>query len=131
MLAALHGLLFASIVYGAVSTSTPPTTPLDKNTNEYAKERMLEEFGTSTVMARIAFCESTDRQFYDDGEVLKGEKDSDDRGLFQINQVYHLKESESLIMDTATVDGNIEYAKFLYQTQGTAPWKASSKCWKD
>jgi hypothetical protein len=47
----------------------------------------------------------------------------------QINEKYHLEESVKLGMNIHTLEGNLEYAKHLYETEGTKPWKYSSACW--
>ena len=32
-------------------------------------------------------------------------------------------------LDINTLSGNVTYARYLYQTDGLAPWLASSGCW--
>lgn len=80
-------------------------------------------------MYRIAGCESQYRQFNSDGSVLRGEVNNEDIGVFQINEHYHLKESEDLGYDIYTTAGNIEFAEYLYRKEGLAPWGWSSPCW--
>lgn len=77
----------------------------------------------------VAYCESGLKQFDADGKVLSGRIVPQDRGLFQINQTYHLAKSLEMGLDIETVEGNIAYAKYLYDTQGFGPWSASKACW--
>ena len=80
-------------------------------------------------MAEIAKCESTFRQYDSKGEVIKGIVNKSDVGVMQINKYYHLKQAEKLGYDLHTIEGNMAYAKALYEREGTKPWNASSKCW--
>lgn len=80
-------------------------------------------------MNRVAYCESTWRQFNDDGTVLRGIVNSKDIGYFEINEKYHLKEAITLGIDIYTLEGNIRFAKYLYDTQGLRPWASSESCW--
>ena len=83
----------------------------------------------------IADCESGNgtpesaRQFNDDGTVLRGVANRQDAGYFQINEHYHLKAAKKLGYDIYTEEGNISYALYLYQREGTTPWLASKACW--
>ncbi len=92
-------------------------------------ELISQEFGTSSVMHRIAQCESGKRQFQANGEVLRGRVNNKDVGIFQINEYYHLLESKNLGFDINTTEGNIGYAKHLFETNGTRPWIWSEPCW--
>lgn len=95
------------------------------------EERIRNEFADVPVMIEIARCESTFRQFHEDGTVVHGIVDADDTGAYQINKRYHLKSALAMNIDLDTLDGNMKYARWLYETQGTAPWNASKKCWKE
>ncbi len=79
------------------------------------------------VLIDIVRCESGYRQYDADGTVLRSK--TADYGLAQIN-ANHRAESKALGYDIMTPEGNIGYALYLYQTQGTAPWRSSSGCWK-
>lgn len=80
-------------------------------------------------MDAIAFCESTDMHFEEDGSVLLGRVDPRDTGRYQINTHYHQKTAESMDLDIFDEEDNETYALWLYETQGTDPWNASKKCW--
>lgn len=76
----------------------------------------------------IGRCESGNRQFTSTGEVLRGRVNSKDIGKYQINEYYHLETAKKLGLDIYTEEGNTEYALYLYEHQGTAPWIHSKPC---
>jgi len=80
------------------------------------------------ILKKIRWCESRNRQFNIDGTVHRGKLNPQDVGAFQINEYYHLKESIRLEMDIYTLEGNEDYAMYLYKSQGTRPWSWSSGC---
>ena len=81
------------------------------------------------IFARIAFCESTDRQFNSDGEVVRGMVTPADVGRYQINTTHWGVEAKRLGYDLMTEDGNEAMALYLYKKYGTKPWRSSAKCW--
>ena len=80
-------------------------------------------------MQEIAFCESTFRQFGADGQPLRGHVNGADVGVMQINEYYHGATASKLGFNLETIDGNMGYARYLYDTQGVAPWIHSKPCW--
>ncbi|MDD5050260.1 MAG: hypothetical protein PHV93_00770 [Candidatus Pacebacteria bacterium] len=88
-----------------------------------------EVFKDTPILAEVARCESQFRQFGTDGKIIRGEVNKHDVGLMQINEGYHAEQAEKLGLDLYTLDGNIAYAKVLYEKEGTAPWSASKPCW--
>ena len=80
-------------------------------------------------MIDVAYCESGIVQFRNDGSVLRGFVNPQDVGVMQINEKYHLETSIRLGIDIYTLEGNLAYGRFLYETQGTRPWEYSSHCW--
>lgn len=106
-----------------------PQAPQVIQTNEEAIALLNQTFKDAPVMIEIAKCESKLRQWDQNGEVLRGVVNPKDRGMFQVNEYYHLTESERLGYDIYSAEGNIAYAKFLYQSNGTTPWKSSAECW--
>jgi hypothetical protein len=80
-------------------------------------------------MVQVARCESQYRQFNADGSVLRGKVNPLDAGIFQINEKFHLADSEAMGIDIHTIEGNIAYARHLYNTAGTTPWGWSRPCW--
>jgi hypothetical protein len=86
-------------------------------------------FEETPILAEIAFCESRFRHFDKNGNVLRGVQNSQDVGVMQINEKYHLDTAQKLGLNIYTLEGNMAYGKYLYDTQGTRPWNYSSHCW--
>lgn len=88
-----------------------------------------EYFKDNPILAEIAQCESTFRQFDKNGNVLRGKVNDDDLGIMQINKHYHEEDATLLGFNIYTLEGNLAYAKWLYGKYGDKPWVHSSKCW--
>lgn len=86
-------------------------------------------FADLPIMAEVARCESHFRQFDKDGQVIRGAGNKSDVGVMQINEEYHIKKAGKLGLDIYTLEGNVAYAKTLYEEQGVRPWFSSSGCW--
>lgn len=121
----------ASMPIVSLNTPTVDTTVEQKlDANSMTTEEYVREYFTDIpVMAEIARCESRFRHYVNGGEVLRGEKIPQDRGVMQINEYYHLEDSKKLGFNIYTLEGNVAYARYLYEKQGTRPWRASAKCW--
>lgn len=89
-----------------------------------------EYFADVPELVNVARCESRFRQFDKNGRVLRGEVNKSDLGVMQINEYYHGEKADELGFDLYTIDGNLSYARFLYDREGLTPWLSSSKCWK-
>ena len=93
-------------------------------------ERFINDyFADIPVLRDIAKCESRYRQLNSEGNVLKGKKNSYDRGVMQINILYHAETAEKLGLDVHNLDDNVAFARYLYEKQGAKPWMSSSACW--
>ena len=97
--------------------------------NEIVENVLDKKLSKDHILRRVAFCESTMRQFAEDGSVLKGKVDPRDTGLFQINSYYHLETAQNKGIDIYTVEGNVDYALDLYDREGLRPWNSSKPCW--
>lgn len=98
--------------------------------NNIGLNKLVREYFSDTpLLAEIAKCESSFRQFDKNGDVLRGKVNSSDVGLMQVNEYYHGEPAKKLGFDIYSVDGNLAYAKWLYKREGGQPWKASSPCW--
>lgn len=87
-------------------------------------------FADVPVLVQIARCESRFRQNDSTtGSVLRGIVNSNDVGVMQINTFYHAASARALGMDLYTLEGNLTYARNLYEREGTKPWNASRACW--
>lgn len=88
-----------------------------------------EKFANEPLLIKIAKCESSFLHYYPNGEIVRGRVNPADVGIMQINEKYHLETSKSLGFDIYTVEGNLDYAKYMYDREGASPWTASAKCW--
>jgi hypothetical protein len=86
-------------------------------------------FADIPILAEIAKCESHYRHLNSSGVVLKGNQNRFDRGVMQINILYHAKTAERLGLDVHNLDDNVAYARYLYEKEGAKPWMSSSACW--
>ena len=102
---------------------------LEESKTLTTKEKVTEYFSDTPVLVDIARCESRFTQLNKDGSVHRGELTPADVGVMQINERYHLKTAQKLGYDIHTLEGNLAYARYLYEKQGARPWLASSHCW--
>lgn len=116
--------------YGHIATNEDSVTReviMDLETEDAVRTY----FSDTPVLIQIARCESTFRHTLPDGSVLRGKVDPADTGVMQINMRYHGDKAEELGLDLTDLYDNMEYARNLYERQGTKPWKASAPCWSD
>jgi len=104
-----------------IVTPTRPLVSIESYVREYYKDE--------PILAEIARCESTFRQYDSNGDILKGKVNSDDVGVMQINRFYHGDKAEALGYDIYSIDGNLAFGRWLYGKYGASPWSASSQCW--
>ncbi len=129
---------FAASLAFAVSLALTPSTagasvqtqwigplPAAQTVEQYVREYFADE----PIMAEIARCESHFKQFDSDGSIHRGVVNDRDVGVMQINEHYHGKMADKLGLDLYTIQGNVAYAKYLYEKEGTQPWISSSPCW--
>jgi hypothetical protein len=96
-----------------------------QNIRDYVEQYFADE----PILADIAWCESRLRHFGKDGQIFRGTIDSDDIGIMQINTRYHANRAEKLGLDIYSLSGNLDYAKYLYEKEGSKPWRSSQACW--
>ncbi len=100
-------------------------------TNKKELENYLKKnYSDTPILVEIAKCESTFVHYAKSGMVVRGMENKADVGIMQINEKYHLETAKKLGMDIYTVEGNVAYAKYLYEKSGTSPWSASQPCWQ-
>jgi hypothetical protein len=114
-----------SVVYAEV-TPDPIEISIDKPV-----EKLVIMSDLPQVLQDISWCESSNRQFNDDGSVKHGIINPKDIGQWQINEYWNGEEAKRLGFDIYTQQGNKDMALHLYNTQGTSPWNASQPCWSD
>ncbi len=100
--------------------------PISKN--KTVKQQVEEYFSDIPMLVRVAECESRFQQYDTDGSVFRGVV-SADVGVMQINERYWSDTAEKLGIDLHTTQGNMVYARYLYNKEGLRPWSASSHCW--
>lgn len=86
-------------------------------------------FAGEPIMAKVAYCESGFRHFDADGKIHRGEVNPADVGVMQINEYFHKKTAEKLGFNIYSLDGNLKYARYLFEKEGTTPWLSSASCW--
>ena len=136
--AVTHAATYPISVRPAVSTPiSRPVLPLSSPPSP-----QTDEWDGYPLLRRISACESTGdvngapRQFLLDGSVLWGNDPATgkpikrDEGILQINSYVWGKLAASMGDDLATEAGNLAFGKWLFDTQGSAPWNASRNCWK-
>jgi hypothetical protein len=119
--------LALSAVLGGSSQAalTPTALPQAQTVKEYVQTY----FADAPIMAAIAECESHFTQLDKDGTVVKNPHSSA-VGVFQIMASIHAASAdENLGLNIYTLQGNAAYARYLYESQGTAPWNDSKACW--
>ena len=125
------------VMPGSRAEVTVETVPKEVKAEDYGSitdsknvEKFINDyFADIPVLAEIAKCESQYRQFNSNGDVLRGKENTYDRGVMQINILYHAETAESLGLDVHDLNDNVAYARYLYEKQGAKPWMASSACW--
>ena len=130
-------VLLVSSLYGPATIAV--AQDIGDNVNTQSSEPIVkpitlesyvrEYFAETPILAEVAKCESRFRQVGSDGQVLRGIVNKSDVGLMQVNEYYHGQKAEDLGFDLTAVNGNLAYAKYLYDKEGTKPWNASKKCW--
>ena len=129
---------------GQAQAASVPVTDMASTTIEQASttearfldSKIVESYVTKQyvnepILVDIARCESTFRQFSPDGNVIRGKVNKGDVGVMQINEKYHAEDAAKLGYNIYTAEGNVAFAKYLYNKFGSNPWSSSSKCWSD
>lgn len=114
-------LLAATTFCFAVSPLIAGAQAVDPNAGIEALVR--EAFADASEMVAVAKCESRYRQFSSPGTVLRGGTNKGYIGIFQIGERLHLAPAAKLGMDVNTIEGNIAYARHMYDAQGSVPWR--------
>lgn len=127
----LFTLTLPLTVLAQVATTTATTTAaVDPHNSADVASAVAAYFADIPVMVAIAKCESDFIQLNSSGGVLNGGSGGM-LGVFQINRSVHAKFALSIGDDISTLEGNLAYARYLYNQEGTAPWDSSKSCWGD
>lgn len=111
------------------SRNTVPVDLILATSSQQTSVVMVEETPFPLILRRIAQCESNNRQFNNDGSVLRGFVNPKDVGLFQINEDAWGDKALELGFDIYTTSGNMKMARWIYDNYGESPWIYSKKCW--
>jgi len=106
----------------AATTTSATTTLIAVHNRAAVEKRVREVFASTSDMVDIARCESNFRQFTDAGKPFRGGADGGMIGVFQFNERVHTVEATALGFDLATLEGNLGYAKHIYDAEGATPW---------
>ena len=124
-----------------IKKTEPQTSMVER---AYAAENHIVEVDTMVVdktvdmgitpldpeLAAICKCESAGFSHKDEnGVLLSGFIDSDDKGECQINTRYHGDTMVAMGLDINDDVDYYTYASHLFETQGKQPWSASASCW--
>ncbi len=119
-----------STEYGRIVTAQAIPKEASADASTLNEEKIVRSyFRDLPIMVQIARCESTFTHTLADGSILRGRVDSADTGVMQINRRYHEKTAVAMDLNLNDIYHNMAYARYLYETQGTQPWSASSPCW--
>lgn len=116
-------------VIGALFLLVPAFVSAQVGLNVDVESAVRAYFAETPVMIEIARCESKFRQHADSGNPLYGGYGGKMVGVFQVYSDIHASFARSIGMDIETLDGNMQYAKYLYEREGTKPWISSFPCW--
>lgn len=122
---------FAFAVSLALSgASAPLAAPVSVMPASQSAQQFVESyFADIPIMIDVARCESHFRQYGKDGSVFRGVVNDRDVGIMQVNEYYHSEAADKLGIDIYTIQGNVAYARYLYEKEGTQPWVSSQPCW--
>lgn len=118
----LSGSSATPVAYAQVQAQPMPQA---QTVQEYVQSYFADE----PIMYAIAGCESHYHQYGSDGSVYRGVVNDQDVGVMQINEHYHADNAAKLGLDLYTMQGNVAYAQYLYDKEGTQPWQSSEACW--
>lgn len=110
--------------------TNPVSRSVAEATSSEVKSKVKTYFSDIPLLTTIAGCESHYNQFDKEGKIFRGVLNSADVGVMQINEFYHLEASKKLGLNIHTLEGNLAYARYLYEQEGSRPWSASEGCWK-
>ena len=103
--------------------------PLIEALNNIVEDFVRLTYQDKPVLIEIAECESTFRHWDPEtGEPLSN-PNSSATGAMQLMASYHREPASNLGWDIDTLEGNLAYAEYLYDTEGVTPWDASRYCW--
>lgn len=133
-MSSLYGAGHADAQTSAIAAQTDAGKATAAQTSSFTNSKQVEayvraSYADEPVLIDIASCESNFRQFDETGQVLRGRVNKGDVGVMQINEKYHADEAVKMDLNIYTIEGNMAFAKHLYEKYGTDPWSSSAPCW--
>ena len=113
---------WALLLLVILSVLFPQSILAQTNPNAIVQDAVRFYFADIPIMIDIARCETGFRQYNPDGSALH-DASGTYVGVFQISEKIHTPRAISMGYDIATIDGNLMYARYLYNSSGTNPWK--------
>jgi len=96
------------------------------------EEEVRLYFDDIPIMAEVARCESSFAHTNPlTGTVTRGRVNPLDVGVMQINLHYHNRTASNMGLELTKFEDNLQYARYLYEREGTQPWNASRACWQN
>ena len=83
------------------------------------------EIQKKKILKAIIACESSNRHVI--GTLAKV---GIDIGKCQINTYWHEERAEAMGLDLYDPDDNMDYCRYLFESEGVKPWKSSQVCWQ-
>ena len=126
------GSAFTTIIF-LIMQDVFVNSEIERRMAEMKPEVVLEnKSGIPPVMERIAECESGNRHFKDNGQVVTNLNSgrSLDIGRYQINEKVWGKKAGEMKLDLTDEEDNETMALWIYANFGTEDWKYSAHCWK-
>ncbi len=123
----VFGIIFFTLLVPSSALALQFSEIAQVGSNALVESQVRAAFADVPVMITIAQCESGFRQFGPSGTVLRGGNGTV-VGIFQLSEG-HTAKALTLGYDIQTIEGNIAYARSLYERQGTTPWMAAFPCW--
>jgi len=124
----ISNLVFLGVV--TLGFTQVASAEVDVNKSFINDEKIVREYFVDIpTMIEIARCESKYRQFTDAGNPLIG-GDGVTVGLFQVHESIHTPAATALGHNLRTLEGNMAYARHLYNVEGSSPWNSSKYCWE-
>ena len=124
-------ILLLTATFAAPAPLSAETTAELSQNPETIKAYVEQYFAKEPILADIAWCESRYRQWNPDGTVFIGKVNHYDIGVMQVNSLYHDEKATDLGFDIYSLSGNLAYAKYLFEKEGSKPWASSKACWGD
>lgn len=103
--------------------------PLIEVASSTVEKEVRAFYADTPVLVDIARCESSFKHFDEAGNVLMNKHGSSATGVMQIMASVHEKEAAKHGWSIRDLNGNLQYARYLYEREGTKPWNESITCW--